>query len=115
MAQKKRGARGPRQGVDPKFIGRRIQERRELVKITQGKLAELTGVAQSNVSAYETGAAVPTLAVLRELAIALRTTVDHLIGVDAVREGKRQAVAALEETPEPSSAVMKSSRPPTAL
>ena len=110
MAQKKSpgGREGGRQGVDPEFIGRRIVERRDLIRMTQEQLAERIGRAQSNVSAYETGASVPNLAALRLLAIALRTTIDHLVGVDVVRE--QQAREA--ESPKPPSGVIRS-RPPS--
>ena len=101
MAQSKRPkGRGWKQGIDPRFIGRRIEERRELARLTQQELARAIGRAQSNVSAYETGESVPNLAALRDLAVALKTTVDFLIGVDTVAGGYPRSM-----TPEPSSSI----------
>jgi transcriptional regulator with XRE-family HTH domain len=111
MAQaKKPGGRGWKQGIDPKFIGRRIVERREIVRLTQEQLAKKVQRAQSNVAAYETGASVPNLAALRDLAVALETSVDFLIGVDTVRAKPRVG----QDTPQPPSGIVES-RPPVKI
>lgn len=113
MAQSKntKGGRGWKQGIDPRFIGRRIVEQREFAGLKQDQLAQKIGRHQSNLSAYETGATVPNLATLRLLAIHLSTSVDVLIGVDMVRAQLR---ASSEDTPVPPSNVVES-RPPRAI
>lgn len=53
---------------------------REQKGITQAQLAEMIGVTQGAVSAWETGRWEPTLATIRKASNVLNCTVDELIG-----------------------------------
>jgi DNA-binding XRE family transcriptional regulator len=67
-------------------IGDRIRLRRELLRLSQGKLAEGVGVSQPTVWEWETGKSVPTRARVKTIAKALRTTADYLERGDARAE-----------------------------
>jgi len=54
--------------------------REELRKISQGKLAELTGFKPAAISHFETGARKPSFDNLKRLADALEVTTDYLLG-----------------------------------
>lgn len=59
-------------------IGKEIQKRRKLLKITQSDLSEISGVSLRTIKAIEKGAANPTVGiltrVLETLGLALVTT-----------------------------------------
>src|SRR5262249_15974572 len=61
-------------------MGDRIKERRKTLKINQQDLSEKTGLAQSQISRYETDDNEPTGEILLLLAEALDTTTDWLLG-----------------------------------
>jgi transcriptional regulator with XRE-family HTH domain len=53
--------------MDAKKLGKRIKLARTEANMTQGDLAEATGVLQKSISRYETGLALPTLETLEKL------------------------------------------------
>lgn len=61
-------------------LGKRIVERREYLNLTQEALGELIGKNQKQIWRYETGTNQPTADVLLDLAHALQTTTDYLLG-----------------------------------
>lgn len=63
-------------------VGRRILERRRMLRLSQESLSELTGISQTQISRYEKGENDPTGAALIALADSLETTVDWLLGRD---------------------------------
>ena len=71
-------------------LGRRIAERRKAQGITQVELAKELGIAQQTMAHYEGGVSRIAVETLAQLASALETTVEDLIGVPAKRgAGKR--------------------------
>jgi transcriptional regulator with XRE-family HTH domain len=52
---------------------------RETKNLTQQELAQIVGVSRKTISAYETGRAVPSVRVLKELAKVLDTPIDSLL------------------------------------
>lgn len=61
-----------------------LKAAREAMGLTQSDLAERLGTTQQSVGRWEKGKAEPSLAALRDLAIILCTTVDHLLGREPV-------------------------------
>ena len=71
-------------------LGRRIAERRKAQGITQVELAKELGIAQQTMAHYEGGVSRIAVETLAQLASALETTVEELIGAPAKRgAGKR--------------------------
>ena len=58
--------------MDAKKLGKKIKLARVEADMTQGDLAEATGILQKSISRYETGIALPTLETLERLAKALK-------------------------------------------
>ncbi|PLY13903.1 MAG: XRE family transcriptional regulator [Sedimenticola sp.] len=67
-------------GQAVEFSTRLKYAREELRKISQGKLAELTGFKPAAISHFETGARKPSFDNLKRLADALEVTTDFLLG-----------------------------------
>ena len=67
-------------GQAVEFSTRLKYVREELRKISQGKLAELTGFKPAAISHFETGARKPSFDNLKRLADALEVTTDFLLG-----------------------------------
>ncbi|MFN7155210.1 MAG: helix-turn-helix domain-containing protein [Acidovorax sp.] len=65
-------------------IGRRIAEARQKAGLSQAELGEHTGIAQTQISRYESGRAVPRRASLMRLAEALKVQADWLMNGEAV-------------------------------
>jgi hypothetical protein len=65
---------------DPGDLGRRVSHRRKELKLTSRQLAGLAGVSMPYLEHLETHPALPTQAALRQLAGALQTTPDSLLG-----------------------------------
>ena len=65
--------------VDYEIIGMRIREIRKSRKITQEKLAELSGVEPSNISHIERAATKLSLPTLINIANALGVTLDEIV------------------------------------
>jgi ribosome-binding protein aMBF1 (putative translation factor) len=64
-------------------VGATIRRRRQALRLTQAKLAALTGLPQSHISRLEHGQHAPTSATIERLATALKTTIESLDpGVD---------------------------------
>lgn len=67
------------QQLDFSFIGQRIKEVRTDRKLTQEKLAEITGVNVSHISNIETNKVKVSLTLLVQICNALDTTLDYLL------------------------------------
>ena len=67
----------------PGDLGRRLSCRREELQLSRRQLAELAGMSVPYVEYLETHPATPTQAALRQLAAALRTTPQTLLGAGA--------------------------------
>lgn len=87
MASQGAGAgAGPRDGVavplagEPGGLGRGVARRRQELKLSRDQLAELAGVSVPYLTYLETQRARPTQAVLQQLAGALQTTPETLLG-----------------------------------
>ncbi len=77
-------------GLTKEFSVRFRYAREELRKISQGKLAEMTGFQPAAVSHFETGSRKPSFDNLKRLADALEVTTDFLLGrVDNPEEIKK--------------------------
>ncbi len=63
------------------FSGQRLRETRESRKITQRKLAELSGIDDAQLSRYEHGKVEPSLKYLESFAKLLDVSTDYLIGL----------------------------------
>ena len=61
-------------------IGERIRLRRSALSLTQTDLAECVGYKKAAVSTWERGTATPPLNVIEEIAKALHTTSEYLLG-----------------------------------
>lgn len=61
-------------------LGSRIHDRREQLGLTQEQLGELIGKDQKQVWRYEAGKQIPSAETLVQLARALETTTDYLVG-----------------------------------
>lgn len=75
----------PLAGNDTTF-SERLSQSRKGRGLTQNGLAELAGVHLTQVQRYESGAAQPTLEVIKKLAIALTASTDWLLFEDDERE-----------------------------
>ena len=69
----------------------RLRTARERRGLSQGKLAERTGLQASAVSHFETGSRKPSFDNLKRLADALNVTTDYLLGRTAEMEGAATA------------------------
>jgi transcriptional regulator with XRE-family HTH domain len=58
--------------MDAKKLGKKIKLARVEADMTQGDLAEATGILQKSISRYETGIALPTLETLERIAKSLK-------------------------------------------
>lgn len=63
-------------------LGSRIKETRLRRHLTQKNLAKRINKCPSAISAYESGALVPPVDVLRSIAVTLNVTMDYLVGLD---------------------------------
>jgi transcriptional regulator with XRE-family HTH domain len=79
-------------------LGQRIAERRKALGITQVQLAETLGIAQQTMAHYEGGVSRIAVETLSQLAVALNTNVEELIGTPAKRSaGKRGPAPKLQQ------------------
>ena len=70
---------------EPGDLGRRVSSRRQELKLSRRQLAELAGVSVPYLERLETQPTRPTQAALRQLAGALQTTPETLLGADPGR------------------------------
>ncbi len=63
-------------------IGKRIEEIREQVGLSQSALARAIGTSQSGISQIEAGERNPSFEMLRQIAKALNVSVPHLVGAE---------------------------------
>lgn len=68
--------------MDKKEIGRKISATRKELGMTQKDLAEKLHVTDKSVSKWETGAHFPDIAIMENLAAALRISVVELLGLE---------------------------------
>ena len=66
-------------GKEILVMGKRIQQRRKNMKITQGQLAERLEISSNHLSAIENGKENPSLEVFAALCEELRVTPDYLM------------------------------------
>lgn len=79
-------------------LGQRIAERRKALDITQVELAATLGIAQQTMAHYEGGVSRIAVETLSQLAVALDTTVEDLIGTPIRRgTGKRGPAPKLQQ------------------
>jgi len=67
--------------LDMVKIGARIKELRTELSLTQSQLAKIIGSAQNTIAQYERGQSKIGMEVLVNLAVALKTTIDYLVGL----------------------------------
>ena len=65
--------------MDSKKIGKVIAKRRKEKGMTQGELAERLSVSNKTISKWETGAGLPDISILVDLASVLDISVDDLL------------------------------------
>lgn len=63
-------------------LGSRLQEQRQLLKLSQKEVAKAIGVSPSVVSNYESGERTPSVECLMALAGLYRCSTDYLLGLD---------------------------------
>ncbi len=63
-------------------LGSRLQEQRQLLKLSQKDVAKAIGVSPSVVSNYESGERTPSVESLMALAGLYRCSTDYLLGLD---------------------------------
>ena len=63
-------------------IGKRIEEIREQVGLSQSALARAIGTSQSAISQIEAGERNPSFDMLRQIAKALNVSIPHLVGAE---------------------------------
>lgn len=63
-------------------LGSRLQEQRQLLKLSQKEVAKAIGVSPSVVSNYESGERTPSVEILMALAGLYRCSTDYLLGLD---------------------------------
>ena len=63
-------------------LGTRLQEQRQLLKLSQKEVAKAIGVSPSVVSNYESGERTPSVENLMALAGLYRCSTDYLLGLD---------------------------------
>jgi nitroimidazol reductase NimA-like FMN-containing flavoprotein (pyridoxamine 5'-phosphate oxidase superfamily) len=72
----------PPSAWEPGDLGKRVSRRRQDLKLGRRQLADLAGVSLPYLQYLETHPAMPTQAALRQLAAALQTTPETLLGFD---------------------------------
>ena len=70
-------------------VGENIKAIRKAKDISQEKLEELTGIARTNISAYENGKSRPSLETLKKFAKGLEVSLGYLLGESAYEFGKQ--------------------------
>ena len=82
-------------------LSKRLQEQRQLQKLSQKEVAQALGVSPSVVSNYESGERTPSVEVLMALAGLYRCSTDYLLGLGfgaAAGTAGRTAAAVLTST-----------------
>ena len=77
----------------PNPFPQRLREMRELRKLEQAELAARAGVPSTSISHFEAGRRKPSLVNLRNLADALRVSIDYLVGRTSNPEAHVDAAA----------------------
>lgn len=73
-------------GVGMQEFAARLRELREARKMTQARLAELLNVDRRVYNRWERGAASPQLEAVVRIAQVLQTSLDGLVGLEAIKE-----------------------------
>lgn len=88
-------------------FSKRLRERREAKNLTQQELGEKVGVKKATISGWEAGRSIPSLNVVNELANALGTTGQYLVGYSDEAEASQDVIdydfsylELLKDTPE---------------
>jgi len=67
------------------LLAERIKTLREQLGITQAELARRVCLTRSSINGWEMGLAIPSTAIIVELAKIFRVTTDYLLGLDVSR------------------------------
>ena len=65
--------------IDPRAVGQRILELCQKLQWTQARLATVTGITESSISNFVSGARVPSTPVIHKIASALCVSVEYLL------------------------------------
>lgn len=68
------------------FACRNLKELRELKNFSQPQLAEMVGTSQQMISYYEKGLREPNASTLINMAIALNSSIDDIVGLEQIRK-----------------------------
>ena len=80
--------------MDCKKIGEYIQAKRKAKGLTQAQLSEMLGITSKAVSKWETGVAIPDIALFPELTKILNITIDELlVGEDIIKNEKKKRIS----------------------
>ena len=80
--------------MDCKKIGEYIQTKRKAKGLTQAQLSEMLGITSKAVSKWETGVAIPDIALFPELTKILNITIDELlVGEDIIKNEKKKRIS----------------------
>lgn len=85
------------QGFNPHDFGKRLQNARKALGITQDDLAERLHVERSHVARMEIGARGCSVDLLAEIATQLKVSADYLLGVTDVDAKRQTLLLAIEE------------------
>lgn len=91
-------------------FGKRVRQTRIQAQISQVNLAQKIGVAKSSLSLYESDKREPSIQTIRNIAKALETSADYLLGLEeepsfSLSEFEKQLVTAFRQTPDMQKAV----------
>ena len=67
-------------------IGEKIKKTREQLNISQESLAKSIGTSRTFISYIENGSKTPSLSAIINIAIALNSSIDDLVGLEQIRE-----------------------------
>lgn len=71
--------------TEQQFIGVRIKEAREELRLTQGEFAKKLHVSRSTICLYEKGLSMPDALFIRDVAQITSFTADYLLGLSAFK------------------------------
>lgn len=81
-------------------ISNRIKSQRKIIGITQQKLADQIGVSMMTIVRWENGTRTPNSALMPQLAKALNTSVEYLMGLNDASEQKEMNAQAMHNITE---------------
>jgi len=81
--------------MEVQTLGENVKRLRKYHKLKQDELGALIGKRHGHISQIENGKLIPGVDILVDLARALQTTTDYLLGVDEARNGELDAIMEL--------------------